>query len=309
MRVLITGGTGTIGNRLVDHLIKHGHALTIVSRQPYKPAHLPAILNFVPWDGKTASGWGRYLAEVDAVVHLAGAGIGDARWTEERKKLIKDSRVDSGRAVVQAFEAVEHKPKVLIQASGVDYYEAQEDDRVVTEADGPGSGFLAEVCQAWEASTEPVEKMGVRRVIIRSGVVFDDQGGALPKMMLPFRLFAGGPVASGNQWMSWIHYLDEVNAIRFLIETEAARGAFNVTSPNPVKNRDFARALGKSLKRPAFAPAPAFVLKQVFGEMSTVLLNGRRVVPKRLQELGYQFKFPEIEAALADIIKKAYRAD
>lgn len=309
MRILITGGTGNIGDRLVDHLISHGHALTIVSRQPYKPAHLPAKLTFVQWDGRTAAGWGRYLAEADAVIHLAAANLSDARWTDERKKVIKSSRVESGRAVVEAFEAAEKKPGVLIQASAVGYYGTHDDERALTEESDPGSDFLADVCREWEASTEPVEKMGVRRVIIRMGVVLDPQGGALPKMMMPFRFFGGGPVGSGNQWMSWVHYLDTVEAICFLIKNEAARGPFNLTAPNPVRNSEFAKTLGKQLKRPSLIPAPAFVLERIYGEMATVVLEGQRVLPKRLQELGYSFKFPELDAALLSLVKEAFRAD
>jgi uncharacterized protein len=309
MRILITGGTGTIGDRLVDHLISHGHALTIVSRQAYKPAHLPAKLTFIQWDGQTAAGWGRHLAEADAVVHLAAANLADAPWTDKRKKIIRASRVDSGRAVVEAFEAAEKKPAVLIQASAVGYYGVHDDERELTEESDPGSDFLAGICREWEASTEPVEKLGVRRVIIRTGVVFDPQGGALPKMMMPFRFFVGGPVGSGSQWMSWIHHLDTVNAIRFLIENEAARGPFNLTAPNPVRNREFAKAVGKQLKRPSLIPAPAFVLERMYGEMATVVLEGQRVIPKRLQELGYPFKFPDLDAALLSLVKEAYGAD
>lgn len=309
MRILITGGTGTIGDRLIDHLIGHGHALTIVSRQAYKPAHLPAKLTFVQWDGRTAAGWDRHLAETDAVIHLAAANLSDAAWTEKRKEIIRSSRVDSGRAVVEAFEAAEKKPGVLIQASAVGYYGTHDDERALTEESDPGSDFLADVCRDWEASTEPVEKMGVRRVVIRAGVVLDPQGGALPKMMMPFRFFAGGPVGSGSQWMSWIHYLDTVDAIRFLIENEAARGPFNLTAPTPVRNREFAKTLGSRLKRPSLIPAPAFVLERIYGEMATVVLEGQRVLPKRLQELGYSFKFPELDAALHSLVKETYRAD
>lgn len=306
MRILITGGTGTIGDRLVDHLIQHGHALTIVSRQPYKPAHLPAKLTFVRWDGRTAAGWSRHLAEADAVVHLAAANLADAPWTDERKKIIRASRVDSGRAVVEAFEAADRKPGVLVQASAVGYYGTHDDERVLTEESEPGSDFLADVCREWEASTGPVERLGVRRVIIRTGVMFDPQGGAFPRLMMPFRFFVGGPVGSGSQWMSWIHHQDTVSAIRFLIENEAARGPFNLTAPGPVRNREFARALGRQLKRPSFMPAPAFVLERLYGEMATVVLEGQRVMPKRLQELGYPFMFPDLDAALLSLVKEAY---
>lgn len=302
MQILIAGGTGTIGRRLVRHLLEHGHVVKVVSRQVYKPANLPAKIIFAQWDGKTAAGWGHLIEGVDAVVNLAGAGIGDAKWTEARKKEIIDSRINAGKAVVEAISTASAKPKVLIQSSAVGYYGPQNNDEVITEDNGPGNDFLTKTCLAWEASTEAVEALGVRRVVIRSGVVLDMQGGALPRMILPFRFFVGGPIGSGRQWFSWIHYGDEVEAIRFLIQTETAHGPFNLTAPNPVRNRVLARVIGRVLKRPALAPAPGFVFKAVFGEMSTVLLDGQQAVPKRLQELGYQFKFPQVEEALRDIL-------
>jgi uncharacterized protein len=302
MQIVITGGTGTVGRRLMHLLLQHGHVVKIVSRQDYKPANLPAKIIFAQWDGKTAEGWGNLVDGAAAVVNLAGAGIADEAWSEARKKEIEESRINAGQAVVEAISAASVKPKVLVQASAVGYYGVQNNDTVITEDSPPGDDFLAKTCQTWEASTAAVEALGVRRVVIRSGVVLDMQGGALPRMILPFRFFAGGPIGSGRQWFPWIHYCDEVEAIRFLIETEAARGPFNLTAPDPLRNRDFARVIGKVMKRPAFAPAPGLAFKVMFGEMSTVLLDGQRVVPKRLQELGYQFKFPQAEAALRDVL-------
>jgi uncharacterized protein (TIGR01777 family) len=301
MHVLITGGTGTIGQRLITQLFKHGHIVTVLSRQKYRPATLPAKIYFTQWDSKTAEGWGHLLEKVDAVVNLAGAGIADEKWTPERKQLIKQSRIDAGQAVTEAFRSVENKPKVLIQASAVGYYGPQK-DALITENQGPGNDFLSEVCVAWEASSEAVEAMGVRRPIIRTGLVLDDSGGAFPKLIMPFRLGVGGPIGSGYQWYPWIHYLDEADAIRFLIEHETATGPFNLTAPNPLRNRDLAKIIGKVMHRPAFAPAPSFVFKMMFGEMSTVLLNGQRAVPQRLLDLGYIFKFPGAREALAHLL-------
>lgn len=302
MHTLITGGTGIIGRRLVLHLIKHGHLVTVVSRQKYKPASLPAKINFATWDGRTATGWGNWVESADAVINLAGAGIADTKWTEARKKEIIESRVQAGEAVMEAIKTANKKPEVLIQASAVGYYGTQRNGQVLTEASSAGNDFLARVCQAWEASTERVEDLGVRRVIIRTGVVLDPHGGALPKLVFPFRLFAGGPIGSGRQWFPWIHYDDEVDAIRCLIENRTATGPFNLTAPNPLRNRELAKIIGKVLKRPAFAPAPGFVFKLIFGEMATVLLDGQRVAPQRLQELGYQFKFPHVEEALRNLL-------
>lgn len=303
MHVLITGGSGTIGVRLVDHLIEHGHLVTVVSRQKYKPANLPAKISFAQWDGVSADGWGHLLEDVDAVVNLAGAGIADEKWTPQRKKEILESRVNAGKAVTEAIQKATNKPAVLIQASAVGYYGAAA-DQVLTESSGPGRDYLAQVCVAWEDSSKMVEEMGVRRVIIRTGVVLDMAGGALPKMLLPFNFGAGGPIGSGRQWFPWIHYVDEVAAIRFLIENEAASGPFNLAAPNPLRNRQFAKVIGQVMKRPAFAPAPAFVFKLMFGEMSTVLLDGQHVTPKRLKELGYEFKFTTAQEALADLLGK-----
>ncbi len=303
MQIVIIGGTGVIGRRLVLHLLQGGHVVKVVSRQPYKPANLPAKIIFASWDGQSAAGWGRLVEGADAVVNLAGAGIADARWTEERKRAIRDSRVKAGQAVVEAIEAASDKPQVLVQASAVGYYGGHQDGPVFTEESSPGSDFLGQTCQAWEASTQAVEALGVRRVVIRTGVVLDMHGGALPKMVMPFRFFAGGPIGSGSQWFPWIHYYDQVEVIRFLIENKAAAGPVNLAAPNPLRNRDFAKVIGRVMGRPAFAPAPAFVFKTIFGEMSTVLLDGQQVMPKRLQEWGYQFKFPTAEATLKDILR------
>jgi len=301
MRVLMTGGTGTIGRRLVEHLFEHGHVATVLSRQEYKPATLPSKITFAQWDGKTAQGWQQHVEEADAIVNLAGAGIADARWTDERKRVIVESRVNAGQAIVEAIKAADNKPKVVIQASAVGYY-GTEHKNAITEAAPAGNDFLADVCQQWEASTQAVEEMGVRRVIIRTGVVLDMGGGALPKMLLPFRFFAGGPVGSGRQWLPWIHHHDEADAIRFLLEEDSLAGPFNLTAPNPVRNREFAKLVGKIMKRPGFVPTPGFVLKIIFGEMSTVLLEGQQALPGKLEGAGFKFKYAMAEAALRELL-------
>ncbi|MEM7347131.1 MAG: TIGR01777 family oxidoreductase, partial [Chloroflexota bacterium] len=291
----------TIGRRLVDYLIEQGHLVTVVSRSPYKPATLPAKINFAQWDGKTADGWGHYVDGADAVVNLAGAGVADGRWTDARKKEIRESRTNAAQAVIEAIQQAEVKPKVLIGASAIGYYGIHK-SHTLTEQNPPGSGFLPEVCKEWEAAAEPVEAMGVRRVTIRTGVVLDPKGGAFPKIVMPFNFLAGGPIGSGRQWFSWIHYLDEVRAIEFLIKNEEAEGPFNLTAPHPLRNRDFAKIVGKVLSRPAFAPAPGLVFKVMFGEMSEVLLGSQRVLPQRLQSLGFTFKYSEAEEAVRDLL-------
>jgi len=236
------------------------------------------------------------------VVHLTGEGIADGRWTEERKRRIRDSRVRSTAAVAEALAAADSRPAVLVQASGIDYYGARGDEEV-TEASPPGEGFLPEVCVAWEEAGAAAEELGVRRIIARTGVVLSTDGGALPEMVLPFKLFAGGPVAGGSQWMSWIHLEDEVGAIRFLLEEPAVSGPYNLVAPRPVRNRDFGRALGRALHRPSLLPVPGLALKVLYGEMASLLIDGRRALPRRLLEAGYTFRHPDVAEALVDLLR------
>ncbi len=235
------------------------------------------------------------------MVHLAGENIAGGRWSEERKRRIRGSRVRSSAAVAEAFRRLERRPPVLIQASAVGYYGARGDERLDERAQA-GDDFLGRVCSAWEEASAAVEELGVRRAVLRTGIVLSTTGGALPRMLLPFRLFAGGPVGSGEQWFPWIHIEDEVGAIRFLLERESASGPFNLTAPNPLTNRDFSRVLGRVLRRPSLLPTPAFALRLLFGEMSTLLLDGQRAIPSRLLEEGYGFRFPKAEEALRDLV-------
>lgn len=301
MRVVITGGSGLIGSEVARDLGGAGHEVVILTRDPAKAGPLPPNTRAVRWDGKTAEGWASLLEEETGIIHLAGDSIASGRWTAEKKRRIRDSRVDSGRAVLEAIRQAPTKPRVLLQGSAVGYY-GPCGDEVVTEHHPRGNDFLADVCVAWEASTAEAELLGVRRALLRTGIVLSRKGGALPKMALPFRVMAGGPLGSGRQWMPWIHIADEVGAIRFLLENESASGAFNLTAPNPLRNRDFSRALGKALKRPALAPAPSFALRAVLGEMADMLLEGQRAVPQRLLETGYVFRYPEALPALRDLL-------
>ncbi len=301
MRVIITGGTGLIGRALAADLAAGGHEVILLSRAPERVTGLPTGGRAVGWDGHTAAGWGPLADGARAIVNLAGENLGAARWTAERKRRIRDSRLNAGQAVVQAVQAAGRVPRVVVQASAVGYYGPQGDQELAEEAP-PGSDFLARLCVEWEASTAPVEAMGVRRVVIRSGVVLHAMEGALPRMLLPFKLFVGGPLGSGRQWISWMHIADEAAAIRFLIEKEEAAGAFNLTTPHPLTNADFGRVVGRVLGRPAWMPAPAFALRLALGEMATVVLDGQRVVPRRLLALGFAFRFPEAEAALRNLL-------
>lgn len=305
MRVIITGGSGLIGQALGKELSQHGYEVIVLSRSLSRSPEASQgsgsdNIRIVRWDGKTALGWGELANEAKAIVNLAGANISGGRWTDAKKRLILQSRVDAGSAVTQAVESVSTKPQVVVQSSAVGYYGAHGDEPV-TEAAPVGQDFLAGVCVKWEASSAGVENAGVRRVIVRTGVVLSDRGGALPLMTLPYRLFAGGPIGSGRQWFPWITLADEVGAIRFLIENPAALGVFNLSAPNPLTNREFGKVLGKVLRRPSYFPAPAFLFKLLFGEMSTILLDGQRQIPERLLKLGYSFRFQQAEQALREI--------
>ncbi len=300
MRVLITGGSGLIGQRLAAALVADGHGVVVLTRRPER-ADLPAGVEAAGWDGRTSHGWGPLVDGDTALVNLAGENIAGGRWTAGQKKRIQESRLDAGRAVVEAVGKAPQAPRVLLQASAVGYY-GPRGDAEVTEESPAGEDFLAAVCTAWEDPTAAVEERGVRRVVLRTGVVLDSEGGALPKMMLPFKLFAGGPAGDGEQWMPWIHAVDEIAAIRFLLDQEDATGPYNLTAPHPVTNGELSRAIGKALHRPALLRAPAFALRLALGEMADVVLTGQRALPRRLLEAGFRFQFPEIQGALKDLL-------
>lgn len=301
MRVVITGGTGAIGSAVARELGEAGNEVVILTRDTSKAGPLPPNTRAVQWDGRTAAGWASLLDGGTGIVHLAGEGIAEGRWTGEKKRRIRDSRVDSGRAVLAAIQEAKEKPRVLLQASGVSYY-GPCGDEIVDESHPPGDDFLGRVCVDWEASTAGAESLGVRRPVLRTGIVLTPRGGALPRMAMPFRLGAGGSLGNGRQWFPWIHIADEVGAIRFLLEREDARGPFNLTAPNPLTNREFCHALGRALRRPSFAFAPAFALRLVLGEMAESILNGQRAVPRRLLEMGYVFRYPETLPALRNLL-------
>ncbi len=306
MRVIITGGTGLIGRALANNLAHDHHEVIVLSRNTNKTSGLDGGVKVVKWDGRTAEGWGSLADGAGAIVNLAGESIAGegfppSRWTKERKKRIIDSRINAGKAVLEAISAATKKPDVLIQASAVGYY-GTHGDEPITEEHAPGSDFLATTCVQWEAVTAPVEKMGVRRAIIRTGILLSTKGGVLPQLSLPFKLFAGGPIGSGKQQMPWIHIDDEIGAIRFLIDNADASGAYNLSAPEVVNNETLAKILGRVMKRPSFLTAPGFAFKLAFGELAILLLEGQRAIPKRLEEAGYPFKFTQPEPALKDLI-------
>lgn len=308
MRVIITGGTGLIGKELANSLATDGHEVIVLSRNKHKTSGLAPGVRVVEWDARTAKGWGELADGAGAIVNLAGESIAGEgfppkRWTPERRKRIRDSRINAGQAVVEAVRGTATKPGVVIQSSAVGYYgpRGAED---LTEDTPPANDFLGEVAQEWESSTAEVEQMGVRRCVIRSGGIFSTKGGMLPYLALPFRMFVGGKIGSGEQQVSWIHIDDEVAAIKFLINTPTASGVYNVSAPSPLTNAQLAKTLGRVLRRPSAFPTPAFPIKLAFGELGEkLILTGQRVVPKRLQEAGFQFRYPEAEGALRDLFQ------
>jgi uncharacterized protein (TIGR01777 family) len=291
---------------LTKELAKNGYEVIILSRKPEKVISMPKGVEVDAWDGKTIQGWGELVNESQAVVNLSGTNIGGEgflpkRLTETRKQGIRESRIFSGKALVEAVESVEMKPKVFIQSSAVGYYGFHEDE-MLNEDSPPGDDFFAE-WKEWEKVSEPVEDMGVRRVIVRTGIFFSTgRGSALNRLVLPFKLFGGGPIGDGKQYFSWIHELDEVRAIRFLIENEEAYGPFNLTAPNPATNAEVGKTIAKVLNRPYYLPAPEFAFNLAFGEVGKLVTKGQRVMPKRLLEHGFEFRFPELEPALQDIL-------
>jgi len=301
MHILIAGGSGLIGTALSKHLLAEGHSVTVLSRNPQAHSALQGV-TMVRWDGKTKEGWGHLLNETDAVVNLAGVNLGGGLWTKNRKAKLIGSRLNAGAAIVAAFQAAEHKPEVLLQAAANGYY-SPSGDNILTESDPPGTGFQSDLCQRWEQSTQPVEAMGVRRVVTRSGVVFARGALLLNMFLLPFRLFVGGPIGSGRQYLPWIHVDDEVAAFKYLLTNQETSGAYNLMSPQPVRNAELGHAISRVLKRPYWFPVPGFALKLVLGKMSSVVLDSWRCMPARLTESGFQFKFPDVEAALRDLLR------
>ena len=298
---IIPGGTGLIGRPLAAALVSAGHEVIVLSRHPARIHGLPPQVRLEGWDARSADGWGKLADGAGAIVNLAGENIGDGRWTAERKKKIVESRVHAGQAVLEAVRAASVKPQVVVQGSAVGYYGPHGDEAIDEDAPA-GDDFPARVAIDWEAATEPVEAVGVRWVVVRSGVVFAREGGAFPRLALPFRLFAGGPLGSGRQWLSWIHLVDEVRGLQFLIENRAASGPVNLTAPEPLTNRNLARIMGRVMRRPAVFPVPAPLLRLMFGEMATVLLDGQRVIPRRLDQMGFRFTYPDATAALRELL-------
>ncbi len=300
MRVVVAGGTGFIGARLVRRLVEKKHDVVVLTRdasRTYVEIHPSARV--LSW----AEGTTEWKAAVDgagALVNLAGATIA-TRWTAKAKERIVASRVRATAALRDAVAAAKEKPSVLVNASAVGFY-GPHGDETLTEESAAGSDFLATTCLAWESAAKEHEGLGLRVVRLRTGLVLGTDGGALPKIVLPFRFLAGGRLGNGSQWMSWIHVDDLVALYLFALENAAVAGAVNGTAPNPMTNREFTKTLGRVLHRPSAIPAPNIALRTLLGEMSTLLLDGQRVTPKRALESGFRFRFESLEGALRDLL-------
>lgn len=302
MRLVLTGGTGFIGTRLRESLTEKGHEVVVLTRQASRQNQPALRTRYSYWNPPEGGGWEKELEGMDGVINLAGEPIAGKRWTVEQKRKILESRVGATQAIVTAIRKAKRKPLFLINASAVGYYGPHGEEELTEEA-GHGKDFLGEICQAWEAHALRAEDFGIRVVRLRIGIVLEKGGGALAKMLFPFSLGLGGPLGSGNQWMSWIHRDDLIGFIHFLLEKREARGAVNGTAPHPVRMGEFAETLGRVLHRPAVFPVPGFILRILLGEMADMLLTGQRVLPKRALGLGYTFKFPRLEPALEEILK------
>jgi uncharacterized protein len=308
MKILISGGSGLLGTFLTEDFVASGHDVLVLSRSP-RASSLSAVRH-VLWDAQNVGMWIDEAATCEVWIHLAGDSVGEGRWTRAKRAAILASRVDSGRALCAAVETLGAAPRVFVQASGVGYYGAQpgtvEEPAPSTESAGPGGDFLAQVCLAWESSTEPIAERGARHVTLRTGVVLAREGGAFPRLVLPFRLFAGGPVGSGRQWVPWIHIADYVRAVRFLVDSPAAAaasGPVNLVAPEAVRQRELARAIGRELRRPAGLRVPAWAVRLALGAQASIVLEGQRVEPRRLAELGFSFRHPDLATALHDLLE------
>ncbi len=294
MRITLTGATGFIGGHLVQALLSGGHQLSILTRTG-RPGSNP---RYFEWDNSCLPP--AEALQADAIIHLAGESVAQ-RWTAEVKRQIRSSRVDVTRALVNGIAQAASKPEVLISASAIGIY-GPRGDEILTEGSSAGSGFLEDVCIAWERESQRAAELGVRVVNPRLGIVLGPDGGALQKMVPPFRIGVGGRLGSGTQWMSWIHIDDVVGLLQFALERSEVSGPMNVTAPCPVKNADFTRDLASVLKRPAILPVPLFALKLLFGEMSSVLVSSQRVVPQAATKADYDFRYRKIRPALEQIL-------
>lgn len=301
MNILITGATGFIGSHLSEHLNNEGHRVTALSRDPDGARRqVPALAGAFAWSPLSERPPAEALRDVEAIVHLAGEPV-DGRWTDDKKEAIRDSRVIGTRNLVTAIAEAEKRPEVLVSGSAIGYYGDRGDETLTEDAD-PGDDFLASVCREWEREAHAARELGLRVHTIRTGIVLGPDGGALEQMLLPAKLGLSGPLGSGRQWWSWIHIEDEVGILAHALTNLSESGALNGTAPGPVRQKEFAKALGRVLHRPAFLPAPAFALELVLGGFAVELLSSKRVLPEAARAAGYHFRHPDLEPALREIV-------
>jgi uncharacterized protein (TIGR01777 family) len=304
MKVVVAGGSGFIGRPLCQALLQDEHQVTVLSRSPAATKNrLDSRITIIEWDGCTPGGWEQTLDTADAIINLTGEAIADKRWSEDRKQALRDSRIGTTRAIVQALSRVPIRSRTLINASAIGYY-GPRDATPVTEESQPGSDFLAKLCIDWEQEAAQAESLGIRVVRLRIGIVLGKKGGALPRMLPPFYFFLGGPIAPGHQWMSWIHERDVVGLILWTLANQQIRGPLNAVAPQPVTMREFCRTLGHILKRPSWLPVPEAVLRLMLGELATLLTTGQRVEPTGALRGGYVFKYSALGSALREIMGK-----
>jgi len=295
--ILITGGSGLIGRRLTDLLLSKGYAVSHLNRKPGGDTRVTSFLWDIP-KGKIDE---HCIDSVDMVVHLAGAGIADEKWTDERKKELVNSRTESLRLIYKLIKDHPNKVNSIISAAAIGYY-GDRGDELLTEDSAPGTGFMPECCIAWEEAIDEGKALGLRIVKLRTGVVLDKEGGALQQMARPVKLFAGAGLGSGRQWIPWIHWQDAVDMYLAAIENASLGGVYNMVAPSPVTNRQLMKAIAKQLKRPLwFFNVPSFVFKMLMGEMSIIILGSTKVSPQKVEQEGFKFKYPELEGALKEI--------
>jgi len=306
-KIVITGASGLIGTNLTKVLISRGDKVYVFTRNTDKAKNIiHGAAEYIKWDYSKPDEWTEHLNGKDAVIHLAGANISGKRWSTNYKEMILRSRELSTRNLANAISLLNEKPNAFICASGVNYY-GDSGDKSLTEKEEAGNDFLANVCKIWESEAKKVEKAGVRRISVRTGVVLTPEEGALKKMLIAFKLFIGGPLGSGTQWFPWVHLDDIVNIYTYLLDNNNLSGAFNASSPNPVTMNEFAKTLGKILKRPSFFKVPKFALKLAAGEVADIITASLKVIPERLMDYGYKFKFLNLKDALDDLFKYSFR--